>query len=827
MKALDHYIKRAIVDVYLKLDIGIKVPKVSLPFALIGLLIFFNYSSAAQTVTILNESTLKPVEDVSVYSASKKFSDLSDEMGKIELKNVKGSDTLIFQHPAYYKLSVPVGNLKNLDHTVYLTDRIYFITSQVVSPRKSKEKVSEIIRSVDIIPAKDIAFSNPQTTADMLRHQGNIFIQKSQMGGGSPVIRGFEANKVLIVIDGVRMNNAIYRSGHLQNVITIDNTILDRAEIILGPGSVIYGSDAMGGVMHFYTKKPKLSTTDKTNTKTNYFTRFSSANFERTAHLDLNFGKKKIGWLTSVTYSKFNDLTTGHSYHPDYPDFGKSLYYVKRFGTKDSMVANEDVAVQKFTGYSQIDLVQKIRYRPNDRIDYLLNLQYSTSSNVPRFDRLNDTLNGKLKYAEWYYGPQTRLLAALDITLSPKNNSFLTNGNIIAAYQKIDEDRISRRFNNLDELHKEEDVYVMSLNADFFKLLKKKHKISYGFETIYNLVRSGGYKENISTLANSPTASRYPDKSNMRSYEGYLLHKWYISKKVILTEGIRFSKIFLNANFVDTFYNFPFQFIEINTSALSGSIGLLLSPGKDMHIRVSGGSSFRAPNVDDVGKIFDSSPGNVIVPNNSLKPEYSYSGELTIDKGINGFVRVSTTVFYSYIVNVMVRRDFQLNGQDSILYEGVMSRVQANVNQNEAYINGVNFRILADLNKRISIKSSINYTFSEDISEGVPLGHIPPTYGQSDIIYHYKKLKGTFFITYNGWKRIADYSPFNEDKSDEATPDGTPSWYTMNTTFSYQINKFICLQAGLENILDLHYKVFASGLSSSGRNFIFGVRGSF
>ena len=73
------------------------------------------------------------------------------------------------------------------------------------------------------------------------------------------MIRGFSANRVLIVVDGVRMNNAIFRSGNLQNVISIDPNMIELTEVIMGPGSVIYGSDAIGGVMNFYTTTPKLS----------------------------------------------------------------------------------------------------------------------------------------------------------------------------------------------------------------------------------------------------------------------------------------------------------------------------------------------------------------------------------------------------------------------------------------------------------------------------------------------------------------------------------------------------------------------------------------
>ena len=123
-----------------------------------------------------------------------------------------------------------------------------------VSATKFAEHKKYIPQQVLTISAKKMAFFNQQTTAELLTHTGNVLVQKSQLGGGSPVIRGFEANKVLLVVDGVRMNNAIFRGGHLQNVITMDNTILDKTEILFGPSSVMYGSDALGGVIAFLPK---------------------------------------------------------------------------------------------------------------------------------------------------------------------------------------------------------------------------------------------------------------------------------------------------------------------------------------------------------------------------------------------------------------------------------------------------------------------------------------------------------------------------------------------------------------------------------------------
>jgi len=112
------------------------------------------------------------------------------------------------------------------------------------------------------------------------------------------------------VVDGVRMNNAIYRNGHLQNAITIDPAILQQAEVIAGPGSLTYGSDAIGGVVHYRTKDPKLAygPNEDLVLKTNASTRYSSANFERAFHVDFNQGQKKWGSLTSFSFVDYNNL---------------------------------------------------------------------------------------------------------------------------------------------------------------------------------------------------------------------------------------------------------------------------------------------------------------------------------------------------------------------------------------------------------------------------------------------------------------------------------------------------------------------------------------
>ncbi len=225
---------------------------------------------------------------------------------------------------------------------------------------------------------------NPQTAADLLNISGDVFVQKSQQGGGSPMIRGFATNRVLISVDGIRMNNAIFRSGNIQNVISLDPFSIENTEVVFGPGSIIYGSDAIGGSMNFYTIHPQfsISSSPKINGHAQY--RFSSANNENTGHFDINLGFKNLASLTSVSYNSFGNLLMGS----DGPNEYLRNEYVKTIDGNDFISANKNNKEQTPTKYSQLNLMQKIRFTPNEKWYFDYGFHYSETSDYDRYDRL-------------------------------------------------------------------------------------------------------------------------------------------------------------------------------------------------------------------------------------------------------------------------------------------------------------------------------------------------------------------------------------------------------------------------------------------------------
>jgi hemoglobin/transferrin/lactoferrin receptor protein len=794
------------------------------------LCMLFSYALKAQTIVIFDQNSLQPIEGVTVYKQNNNsIITTSNLKGEVTISGISKNELLVFRHPNYAELLVSLDDVQKNNGSVFLKENINSIEEVVVSASKFEEKRKDISQKIQVVRSSELQEMNQTSTADIMASTGNVMVQKSQLGGGSPIIRGFETNKVLIVIDGVRMNNAIYRGGHLQNILTLDNSIMDRVEVVFGPGSVVYGSDALGGVMSFTTKNPTLSQDDKLKVKVGQYMRYMSAVSGYAAHANISIGKKRFGSLTSITASDFGDLRQGANREINVGNFGSRPWYVERVNGVDQIVQNKDTNVQVGSAYTQYDLLQKFLFKQNENVKHILNFQYSTSSDVPRYDRLVQMSGGLPKYAEWNYGPQKRLFGSYTLQLSNKNVLY-DNARLILAYQQIEESRIDRRFTKTGRNNRIENLDIYTLNLDLAKKLGK-NELRYGLEGWYNKVVSTAFTKDIVTGLETPLDTRYASGgANMQSIAAYLTHTLEISDKLVLNDGLRYSNVGLNAKFTDTtFFNFPFKEANQKNGALTGNIGLVYMPTSDFRMTALVSSGFRAPNVDDLSKVFESTPGTINVPNPELKPEYTYNGELGISNKFNGWLTAQATGYYTLYRNALTTQNFTYNGQDSIMYGGVMSQVVATTNANKAYLYGLELALNGQINSFASIYGTMNYTYARIVKGGtaIPLDHIPPVFGKFGIQITDKKFRSDLFVNYSAWKRIADYNPYGEDNQAYALPEGMPSWYTINARVTYQFNKLISLQLACENILDRNYRVFASNISAPGRNFIATLRWNF
>ena len=527
--------------------------------------------------------------------------------------------------------------------------------------------------------------------------------------------------------------------------------------------------------------------------------------------------------MGAFTFSDFDDLVTGSKRPDKYPDFGTRPEYVDVINGQDSIVSNTNVNKQVYSGYSQYNALAKLKFNLTDNTDITYAFHYTNSSDVPRYDRLIEYRNDHLRYAKWYYGPQKWLMHYLQLK-SKKETSFSSEAKLTMAYQQVEESRHDRSYQSTSLRHRAEYVDAFNVNADLYKEFYKS-TIYYGAEFVYNTVESTGQVENTSTGAFTPTSTRYPDGgSTWTSLAAYASLKYYFSTSLILNAGIRYSQVLLKSNFVDkTFYDFPYDEIKINTGAFNGSLGLVWKLANEFQIKTALSSGFRAPNVDDVGKVFDSEPGSVVVPNEDLKPEYSYSGELTVTGKINYELEYSFTGYYTRLIDAMVRRDFTFNDQDSIMYDGTLSKVQAIVNSGKAYIAGISGSIRYERGD-FSASTTLTYTKGRDLSDDVPWRYAPPIFGQTEVSYTWNNLKARIVQRYNGAIPFDQLAPSEQSKTFIYSPDGTLAWTTTSTYLQYVFNKNLRINGGVENIFDVHYRPYSSGISAPGRNFILSLK---
>lgn len=779
----------------------------------------------AQILTV-RDNAGNPVEYATVASKSPNVFLTTDNNGQADISKLKGSKRIEVRYLGYITIHTNYSELEKQGFRVTFEPSTLSMDEIVISATKWELPSSDVPSKIVAISSKEIALQNPQTAADLLNVSGKVYIQKSQQGGGSPMIRGFATNRLLYTIDGVRMNTAIFRGGNIQNVISLDPFAIESTEVFFGPGSVIYGSDAIGGVMSFQTLTPTFSTKDAPLVNGNAMIRTSSVNNEKTAHFDVNIGWKKLAFVTSFSTWDFDHLKQGSNGPDDY----LKPYHVQRQDSLDVVVSQEDPLLQVPTAYSQINLMQKVRFSPNAQWDFQYGFHYSETSPYGRYDRHNRVRNGTARYAEWNYGPQTWFMN--NLVISHQSISALYDRmNIRLAYQRFEESRIDRSLNSTIRNTQTEKVDAYSVNIDFLKSIGGKNTFNYGVEYVNNEVNSQGLETDISNNTNIEGPSRYP-QSTWKSIAIYANNQYKLNDQLSFQAGLRYNQFIIDAEFDDRFYDFPFDNAEINNGSLTGSLGAVYRPMDDWVFNLNFGTAFRSPNIDDIGKIFDSEPGTVTVPNPELEAEYAYNLDFGLAKIFGDYLKIDAAAYYTKLDNALVRRNFTLNGNDMIDYQGELSQVQAIQNAATALVYGLQAGFELSLSDDFLLTSDLNYQKGEEeLDDGSTNSsrHAAPLFGTSRLKFNHDKLKLEFYICYQGERKFEDLAVEEQGKDEIYAKDSngnnySPSWHTLNVKALFPVSDKLTVSTGMENITDQRYRPYSSGISAPGRNFIISLK---
>lgn len=755
------------------------------------LVLFCSKNMVAQKILIKDSVFNTGIENV--HLTQNNHGEISNKNGIANIGLFNDYELITISHLSYHSKKIQkkdIGNVLLLNPKTQLLPTIAF-------NEDSKTPLSEKYPVFTINPADAILLNT--SSSDLLADNSSIVVQESQSGGGSPNYRGMEASRLLLVIDGIPLNNAIYRSGHLQNSGTINPFFIEQISLLSGPASVAYGNGAMGGALLFSTK----SNPHKENGIQLHQQYESNSNTVLLNFLS-NYTKEKFSHLSAFSIKSAGNLKMG----------ANRQHGFKEWGNENIITHGQE---QLFTAYQQVDFLHKINYQISYNNQISFNTQYSTSSNINRFDKLNDYEGSLPKYANWYYGPQNRFLQS--VSFSNKQHKLLFEKyKATIAYQNIKESRHKKKLGEHLINVRNENVHIYDALADFNKRIFNT-KITYGIgfrtQNIYSSASLSGQEG--SHLYNT---TRYPDGGSL--VQDYFLYSQIIlpmMKRLDLVIGGRLNKSHLTATYTDTStYQLPFSTINNKNLSFANTILLTYKATNSTTFNASYYNGFRNPNIDDLGKVFSKNDSYVVVPNAELEAEYSNNLEATIDYSIKS-VQLQLQLFNTTINNAISREFASIDGADSLKYDGEMMRIQTNKNISSASIKGINFNSSYHFNTLLSLNASFNYIVGLTY-DNRPLAHIPPLNTKIELNYTINKHSFTFYSHYSAAKRAFEYDDGGIDNLEEATFDGTPMWCTLNVAYKKIIDKNLSFSCGIKNIMDVHYKTFGSGISASGRNFI-------
>jgi len=784
--------------------------------------IIFVLNSFSQIINIIDNTSNFPIGKVKIYSDTKTDTLYSDMDGVVDLSIFDDEDIIYLDHD-FYKFVFFTKEELSRKNVVKLT-RGDDLMEENKSPLAVEEYSKDLPFYVDIIDLKENSVF--QSTSDEIGVSQKVMYEKNQDGGAS-VFKGLEANKVLLVMDGIRLDNIIYRFGRIQNSTNFEGTVLERSQQIYGTNYLVYSSDASGGVINYFTKQPLFATEEKVKHKFNITNQYATATDTWISNINLNLGFKKVATFTSITYNDYGRVQVGKN-RSDKIDanYGLHQYYVATINNKDTMFQNSDPTKLMNTDYKRYNFVNKLDFKISDNINLISNFQYTNNTATAIYSGITEVNGNHNRFAICEYKPAANILFSLN-SIFKRQTKFYTYFSLLTSYQKIEEYRVTRKFNSIKELHQIEKLNVYSINLDFIKLVSI-HRLMYGMEFTRNVLESESFARNINTDSINPGLNRYPTNgtfsNNLASYVNF---KWLIHPQFILNMGFRYEFNYSKSEFSTDLPQLQLGFNEVKYkyNSPSGSLSIDTYLFNGMQFTLTASSAFHVPIVDEYGKVM-TKDFVVTIPNNNLKPEKTYNIEATVNKKIIGTLNFNVTTFNTWLKDALVLSEYTLNGQDSLYFGTDRYKIATTINLNMARVYGIssslNYSIFFydDDKKYLKFKSSINYIVGKNLEENTPLPNISPVFGQASVVFNWEKFSSSFSYIYNGLKKYKDLSTIGQDYIEKADKIGFMSWQTLNFSISYSFFGRISTQLSVNNILDTFYRSYASSVSAPGRNFV-------
>ena len=718
----------------------------------------------------------RPLPNVSVYLSNSQYGSVTNKSGEYKITGIEpGTYKLMASMVGYliFEKEIEVISGSNQIINIYLQPTNISLNNEIViSARRVESEEFSSPEAISVLNSKALQQESARSTPEALMGTTGVFMQKTNHGGGSPFIRGLTGNQNLQMIDGIRLNNATFRYGPNQYLSTIDPLSINKIEVVRGAGSVLYGSDALGGVLQIFTKDPAFSNSGFKAGGSDYG-KLMSDEMEKTGRGEIKLANEKVAFIGGFSYHDFGDIVAGDTLGKETP-----------------------------TGYQQYSADAKLRTKISDKSELILAYQYDRQNDVPRYDKI---ISG---YTLYHFDPQIRQLGYARLKTNFANKWF-RQINFTASLNQSDETRILQKTGQTKITNEHDLVNTYGGNIEVHSNPSENWSISSGVEYYYDKVESS--KTEKDNGSETEKRGYYPDGSTSSNIAVFTSHTLTVNTFDFILGG-RFNVCDIKAKDAE------FGDVDVSPSALVGSASVVYKLTTHHRIIASVYNAFRAPNLNDLSS-FGSFNAGIEIPNKNLKPEKSFNTEIGWK---SKYDKLSWSVFvYKNFLTDLIERQPSTYNNDT-LFEG--ERVYTKENFAKAYIQGIEAEVQYEFVSWLTMYGNLTYTYGQNETLDEPLSRIPPLNGRIGL---YATCPKGYWVR-GEWLAATKQDRLSAgDEADSRIPEGgTPGWIVVNFRAGYDW-KWLGLTAGLNNLFDEGYRTHGSGVDGYGRSFWLGVKFGF
>ncbi|MBI3072273.1 MAG: TonB-dependent receptor [Deltaproteobacteria bacterium] len=654
------------------------------------------------------------------------------------------------------------------------------LPTSIVRPERTSEAPAVTAKPSRAKERSDIERLAPRTTPDLVRDEPGVAVQQTTAGQGTPIIRGLMGSAILVLVDGMRLNNAFFRPAPNQFYALVDAYNIESIEMLRGVGSTRYGSDALGGVVSIVTPTPRFKERSWTM-RMRAYEQFASADRSWNSRTSLELGRDGFGAALGFTAQLHDDLRGGRA-----------------------------TGVMKPSAFSAFAGDAKLFFE-SARHELTLSVQYLQQPSTPRYDALVAGFGQSApENVVSLFEPNDRLFVHYSHRLSGETRGF-REVVFDSSVQFVNDNRRAQK-DATSAIERERNAsYLAEGRMRIRSSVAESLEFNWGLDFSSDGVASRKVETNPSSGVETTALARYADGSSMLNGAAFVEATWKPEDAWDFNAGLRFNVFDVNIPVADRSLG-----TRLSRGVLTGGAGVAYQVTRPLALVANVGRAFRAPNVFDLSLIGERPGNRTNIPNPKLGPESVFG----VDVGLKLTGRSVTGELFLFYADYSDKIESRETGD--VTTDG--RKIVQSQNVNQVWLSGAEAAVRWRLSAKLTLSASLTFVWGDEKTPtGLvqPASRIPPLGGQVGLSW---RPTPRFFIEpflryATTQSRLSD-----RDKTDpRINPNGTPGWVTTNLRAGWTLHKRVSARLTIENVIDYDYREHGSGMNAPGLSATLGI----